>query len=44
MALVSLVHAASNMNNIINFVEGISFLEALSVIGDNELEAAKLAM
>ena len=29
-----LVHAASNMNNVINFIEGMGFLEALSVIGD----------
>ena len=44
MTLVSLVHAASSMNSIINFIEGASFLEALSVIGDNELKAAKQAM
>ena len=39
-----LVHAASNINNVINFIEGVSFRDALSAIGDNEVEAALLAM
>ena len=44
MALKELVHVASSLNSIIDFIEGASFLEALSAIGDNELQAAKLAM